>query len=89
MDIVSRLSIIQQEIRQVESEKLDQEQMLGLLWEHPPALDPEIIGRVMQQIRDRIRALEERRRALLAEKQALIVEGAISNRRGNGNNRGN
>ena len=74
MDIAQRLSTIQQEIQTVENEKLQREQMLGLLWEHPPALDPEIVGRVMQQIRDPIFALEERKRALLEEEQALIVQ---------------
>ncbi|KAG9141504.1 hypothetical protein Leryth_025490, partial [Lithospermum erythrorhizon] len=63
--------------------------LLGLFWEHPPPLNPEAVGRAMQQIRDRISGLEDRRGALLEEKQALIVEGAIRNRRGNGNNGGN
>nr|GMD87867.1 photosystem II CP43 reaction center protein [Ipomoea batatas] len=48
--------------------------MLGLLWEHPPALDPERVGEFMQRIRDQIFALEERKRALLQEEQALIVQ---------------
>lgn len=74
MDIAQRLSAIQQEIQTVETEKLQQEQMLGLIWEHPPAIDPEIVGRVMQQIRDHIRGLEERKRVLLEEEQALIVQ---------------
>ncbi|CAI0401007.1 unnamed protein product [Linum tenue] len=90
MDIIAeRLSQINHEIQNVENEKLQDECLLGLFWEHPPALDPEVIGRAMQQIRDRISGLEDRRRALLEEKQALIVEGAIRNRRGNGNNGGN
>ena len=90
MDIIAeRLSQINQEIQNVENEKLQDERLLGLFWEHPPALDPEVVGRAMQQIRDRISGLEDRRRALLEEKQALIVEGAIRNRRGNGNNGGN
>ena len=89
MDIVGRLSIIQQEIQTVENEKLQREQRLGLLWEHLPALDPERVGRVMQEIRDHIRALEDQKRALLQEQQSLLVEGAINNRRGNGNNGGN
>ncbi|GJY60168.1 hypothetical protein Tco_0460825 [Tanacetum coccineum] len=42
MDIIAgRLATIQTEIRQVEQRKLQCEQMLGLFWEHPPALDPE------------------------------------------------
>ncbi|KAL3526236.1 hypothetical protein ACH5RR_014608 [Cinchona calisaya] len=91
MDIVGRLAEIQQEIQTVENEKLQQENLLGLLWEHLPVLDPEAvaIGRVMQEIWDRIRALEDQKRALLQEQQSLLVEGAISNRRGNGNNGGN
>ncbi|GFP89143.1 hypothetical protein PHJA_001058000, partial [Phtheirospermum japonicum] len=27
----------------------------ALFWEHPPALDPEVVGRMMQLIRDHIR----------------------------------
>lgn len=86
MDIVGRLAEIQQEIQSVENEKRRQENSLGLLWEHLPAVDPEIVGRVMQEIWDRIRALEDQKRALLQEQQSLLVGGAISNRRGNGGN---
>lgn len=82
MDIAQRLSAIQQEIQTVETEKLQQERMLGLIWEHPPAIDPEIVGRVMQQIRDRIRGLEERKRVLLEEEQALIVQAVTPGDRG-------
>ena len=64
MDIAIRLEGIEQEIGQVESEKLEREQMLALIWEHPPALDAEAVGRVVQYLRDRIRGLEERKRAL-------------------------
>nr|VVW91104.1 unnamed protein product [Nymphaea colorata] len=38
MDIARRLERIEQEIRQVEDEKLQREQMLGAFWEHLPAL---------------------------------------------------
>ncbi|MCL7033758.1 hypothetical protein MKW94_005726 [Papaver nudicaule] len=41
MDIANRLAINEQEISQVEEEKLQREQMLGLSWKHPTALDPE------------------------------------------------
>ncbi|CAN6462356.1 unnamed protein product [Victoria cruziana] len=51
MDIARRLERIEQEICQVEDEKLQREQMLGAFWEqmlgafweHLPALDPIII----------------------------------------------
>lgn len=82
MDITGRLATIQQEIGLVENEKLQQEQRLGLFWEHPPALDPEVIGKMMQVTRDRIRGLEDRRRALLAEQQELIVRAATLGDRG-------
>lgn len=84
-----RLSQIEQETRQVENEKLQWEQRLGLFWEHPPALDPEKVGRAMQQIRDHIRGLEERKRTLIREQEFLIVGAASSIRGGNGNNGGN
>lgn len=82
MDIAGRLFSIQQEIQTVENEKLQQEQRLGLFWEHPPALDPEVVGRMMQSIRDRIRGLEDRRRALLNEEKELIVRAATLGDRG-------
>ncbi|KAL3820390.1 hypothetical protein ACJIZ3_006295 [Penstemon smallii] len=52
MDIAGRLFFVQQEIQTVENEKLQQEQMLDLFWEHPPVLDPEVVGRMMQLIRE-------------------------------------
>lgn len=82
MDIAGRLERIQQEIQTVENEKLQREQMLGLFWEHPPALDPEAVGRAMQLIRDRIRGLEDRKRALLDEQKELIVRAAALGDRG-------
>ncbi|RZC93233.1 hypothetical protein C5167_029307 [Papaver somniferum] len=92
MDIANRLVRNEQEISQVEEEKLQQEQMLGLFWEHPPVLDPEAVGRAIQRIRDRIRDMEDKKRALLQEKEALLVDLAFaleSNRGGNGDNGGN
>lgn len=43
MGIYNRLEILPQEIQAAENEKLHCEQMLGLFWEHPPALDPEFV----------------------------------------------
>lgn len=74
---IDRLSIISNEIAQVEAAKLHWEQRLALFWEHLPALDPEMIAQAMLEIRDRIRGLEARKRALLQEQQALIVQAAI------------
>lgn len=82
MDIAGRLERIQQEIQTVENEKLQREQMLGLFWEHLPALDPEAVGRAMQLIWDRIRGLEDRKRALLDEQKELIVRAAALGDRG-------
>lgn len=82
MDLFTRLERIPQEISQVEEEKLEWEQRLGLFWEHPPALEPEAVGRAMQLIRDRIRGLEDRRRSLLNEQKELIVQAATLRDRG-------
>lgn len=73
MDIAGRLEIIQQEIRTVENEKLQWEQMLGAFWEHMPAVDPSLIRERMLSIQNKIRSLENRKRALLEEEQELIV----------------
>ncbi|KAI3872670.1 hypothetical protein MKX03_004245 [Papaver bracteatum] len=78
MDIENRLARNEQEIFQVEEENLQQEKMLGLLWEHPPVVDPEAVIRAIQWIRDRIRDLEDKKRALLQEKEALLVDLAFS-----------
>ena len=67
MDLFTRLEKIPQEIYQVEEEKLQCEH---LFWEHPPALDPEAVGRAMQLIRDRIRRQGP---ILLDEQRELIV----------------
>ncbi|KAJ0616134.1 hypothetical protein HanRHA438_Chr02g0085821 [Helianthus annuus] len=82
MDITGRLATILHEIGRAENEKLQQEQMLGLFWEHPPALDPEVVGNMMQLTRDRIRGLEDLIRALLAEQKELIVRAATLGDRG-------
>lgn len=85
MDIIAeRLATIQNEIRQVENQKLQCEQMLGLFWEHLPPLDPEDVGGMMQSLWDRIRSLEDQKRSLLNEEQALIVQAAHLSRDGQG-----
>lgn len=77
MDIAVRLESIEQEIQQVENQKLDFEQMWGLFWEHMPAgIDPALIQKNMRYLRDPICALESRKRDLLEERQALIVQAA-------------
>ncbi|KAG6467771.1 hypothetical protein ZIOFF_074276 (mitochondrion) [Zingiber officinale] len=76
MDIAQRLSTIQNEISNLENEKSEREQALGLLWEHPPPLDPQIVGAVMLELRNRISALEERRKLLLVEQKELLVQAA-------------
>ncbi|XP_052310321.1 LOW QUALITY PROTEIN: uncharacterized protein LOC127905521 [Populus trichocarpa] len=76
MDIAGRLATIQQEIGQVENEKLQREQMLGLFWEHMPAIDPSLIRGRMLAIQNQIQALENRKRALLLEQQELLVQAA-------------
>ncbi|XP_054789327.1 uncharacterized protein LOC129294862 [Prosopis cineraria] len=88
MDIIAgRLETIQNEISEAENQKLECEQMLGLFWEHPPALDPEDVGRRMQFLRDHIRALEERRRVLIRERELLLIRAAsIIRGRPGGNN---
>ncbi|KAG9137914.1 hypothetical protein Leryth_027680 [Lithospermum erythrorhizon] len=87
MDLIAeRLSQINQEILNVENEKLQYEHLLGLFWEHPPPLNPEAVGRAMQQIRDRISGLEDE--GALSKKASLIVERPQRNRR-NGKQQGN
>ncbi|XP_021843362.1 uncharacterized protein [Spinacia oleracea] len=83
MDIIAdRLATIQNEIRQAENQKIQYEQMLGLFWEHPPALDIEDVGRRMHFLLDCIQTLEDQKRALLNEEQDLIVQATTLARHG-------
>ena len=63
MDLTIRLERIEQEIRPVENEKLQREQMLGAFWEHMPAIDPNLIRDRMLFLQNEIRSLENRKRA--------------------------
>ena len=76
MDIPTseRLATIQNEIRLVEAEKLECEQRLALFWEHPPPIDPALVAAAMLWIKRRNRDLEDSKRNLLNEQQALIVQ---------------
>jgi NAD-specific glutamate dehydrogenase len=79
---VERLSQIDQEIQNIDTEKAQRLQTLAAFWEHLPPIDPALVAAAMQRIRDRIRGLEERRRALLQEQRDLIVRVALSSRGG-------
>lgn len=76
MDIAGRLVLIQQEIQSVENEKLQREQILAAFWELLPPIDPLIIWNRMLRLQNEISFLENRKRALLEEQQALIVRAA-------------
>lgn len=52
---------------------LQQEQRLGVIWEHPPAIDSRILRKVMEEITACIHALEKKKRALLEKNEAFIV----------------
>lgn len=82
MDIAGRLVLIQQEIQNIENEKLQREQILAAFWEHLPPIDPVLIREHMKSLQNQIRALENRRRALLEEEQELIVRAATLGDRG-------
>ncbi|KAI4297646.1 hypothetical protein L6164_037528 [Bauhinia variegata] len=66
---------------------LQQEQTLALFWEHMPPVEEEVLAKRIQELRDRIRDLEERKRALIFQRDLLII-GAASSIRGRpgGNN---
>lgn len=89
MDIAGRLEIIQQEIRTVENEKLQWEQMLGAFWEHMPPIDLTLIRDRILFIKNKIRSLENRKRALLEEQQELIVRAVTLGDRSTGETRRN
>lgn len=81
---IVRLTKMKGELRRIEEEKGRQQQRLDAFWEHPPPIDTEDVAKLMQAIRTRIRALDERKRALIQE---LLVGMACRNRSGgNGGN---
>lgn len=84
---IDKLSFILNEIAPVEEEKLQWEQRLGPFWKHLLALDLEVIASAMQQIWDRIRGLEARKRVLVQEQQALIVQTTIDHDNRGGDNK--
>ncbi|KAI4297989.1 hypothetical protein L6164_037843 [Bauhinia variegata] len=76
-----RLSQIDQEIQNIDTEKAQRQQTLDAFWEHLPPIDPALVAAAMQRIRDRISALEDRKRALIQEQEDLIVHALTRNRR--------
>lgn len=77
---------IEQAIINVENEKFKQEQILAAFWEHVPPVEEEVLVRRIQELRDRIRLLEEQRRALIRERDLLLIRAASIIRRGPGGN---
>lgn len=78
---------IEQEIVNVENEKLLQEQTLAAFWEHMPPVEEEVLAKRIQELRGNIRALESRRRALIRERELLLIRAAsIIRRRPGANN---
>lgn len=68
--IAANLETIEDQLQRLEEEKRDSEHDLGQLLQHPPAPEQ------MQELRNRIRRLEQRISVLLRAKEALIVSGA-------------
>ncbi|KAI3472733.1 hypothetical protein Pfo_029472 [Paulownia fortunei] len=86
MNIARRLARIHQEIQSVENEKLQREQTLVAFWEHMPPIDPVLIREHMLRLQNEISFLENRKRELLEEQQALIVRAATLGDRSTGEN---
>lgn len=78
MDIAARLAIIPQEIRNIENNRLELEQILGVI--SAPvflaSVDPGDIHNHILDLQDSIHILENSKRALLEEQQSLIVAAA-------------
>lgn len=80
MAIASRLARNEQEMHEVENEKLQRMQTLGAFWEHLPAMDPMLIRDYMLYNHTAICSLEKRKTTLLKQQQELLVQ-AIAYRR--------
>lgn len=78
MDIAARLSFIPQEILNIENNRLELEQILGVI--SAPvflaSVDPGDIHNHILHLRNAIHILENSKRALLEEQQELIVAAA-------------
>ncbi|KAB2633064.1 hypothetical protein D8674_029311 [Pyrus ussuriensis x Pyrus communis] len=74
MEVTGRLGRIEQEIGQVEDEKLQHEQNLGAFWEHMPAIDPFLIRDRMLFHQNQIHSLENKKSSLLEEQRDLLVQ---------------
>jgi len=59
---------IEQEIVNAENEKLLQEQTLAAFWEHMPP-----VAKRIQELRGNICSLKSRRRALIRERELLLI----------------
>ncbi|KAK7298852.1 hypothetical protein VNO77_46398 [Canavalia gladiata] len=78
---------IEQAIINVENAKLQQEQTLAAFWEHMPPVEEEVLVKRIQELRDSIRTLEERRRVLIRERELQLIRAAsIIRGRPGGNN---
>lgn len=84
MGIAARLAIIPQEIQNIENEK--RALLENLLRQMPIYNEGVILGHLLH-IREQTRSLENRKKALLQEQQALIVEAAHHGDHRNGNRR--
>lgn len=79
MGIATRLATISQEIYNIENEKRELELSMAAIWDplFLSFLDPSVlIQNLVQDLQNRIRILEMRKRALLQEQQSLIVVAA-------------
>ena len=79
MDIAARLAIIPQEIQNIENNRLELEQILGVIWWPMFLLSVDPAGYIHNHIlhlQNQIRILENRKKALLEEQQSLIVAAA-------------
>jgi hypothetical protein len=78
MNIAARLAIIPYQIQDIENNRLQLEESLGGIW-WPMFLfsvDPGYIPGHIFNLQNKIRILENRKKALLEEQQSLIVAAA-------------
>lgn len=78
LETAERLSQIDQEIQNIDTEKAQRQQTLAAFWEHLPPIEEALVAAAMQRILDRIRGLEDRKQALLLEQRELIVGAAAA-----------
>jgi hypothetical protein len=77
MDVSNRLFHVGQEIPRVENDLRECRERLAAFWEHLPSVAPDELRERMLTLQHNMGFLENRKKALHEEQQALIIRAVI------------